>query len=64
MDNIITGALGITIFVAFVAGLAKSIGALPFILIVAIVVAMAGYDFWESARAGLREERARKAGRN
>ncbi len=63
MDNLITGILAIAVFVAFTAGLAQSIGAIPFVFIVAIVIAMAGYDFWQSARHGLREEREQKAGK-
>ena len=63
MDNLITGIVAIAVFVAFVAGLAQSIGAVPFIVIVAIVIAMAGFDFWQSARQGLREEQENKAGK-
>lgn len=60
MDNLITGILGIAVFIAFVAGLAQSIGETPFIVIVGIVIAMAVFDFWQSARDGLREERERE----
>jgi len=50
MDNIITGILGVGLFIAFVGGLAQSIGALPFILIVVGVAAMALYDLYENIR--------------
>ena len=40
MDNMITGILSALLFIAFVAGLAESIGALPFMLIVGIVSIM------------------------
>lgn len=63
MDNLITGILAMAVFVAFTAGLAQSIGQIPFVLIVAIVIAMAGFDFWQSARQGLREEQEKKAGK-
>ena len=50
MDNTITGLFGILLFLAFVGGLAHSIGATPFIIIVIIIGAMAVYDFYESVR--------------
>ncbi|MCK5167292.1 MAG: hypothetical protein KAQ66_08225 [Rhodospirillaceae bacterium] len=49
--NTITGFIGIALFVAFIGGLAESIGALPFIIIVSIISAMAIYDFVESVRS-------------
>lgn len=61
MDNIITGAISVVIFLLFVGGLAESIGALPFILIVAIVGIMLLIDFYESAREGLEKEKKRSA---
>jgi len=48
MDNIITGVLSVGLFMAFVIGLANSIGALPFVLIVVIVSGMALYDLYEN----------------
>jgi hypothetical protein len=36
MDNIITGAIAVAMFLAFAGGLAESIGEIPFILIVVI----------------------------
>ena len=61
MDNIITGAIAVAIFLAFVLGLAESIGALPFVLIVVIVSAMICTDFYQSAKQGLEKERQKKA---
>lgn len=50
MDNTIAGLFGILLFLAFVGGLAVSIGAVPFIIIVTIIGLMAIYDFYESVR--------------
>lgn len=50
MDNAITGLIGILLFLAFVGGLAHSIGATPFIVIVVIIGSMAVYDYYESVR--------------
>ena len=61
MDNIITGAIAVAIFLAFVLGLAQSIGELPFVLIVVIVCAMICTDFYQSAKQGLKEERQKKS---
>ena len=61
MDNIITGAIAVAIFLAFVLGLANSIGALPFVLIVVIVSAMICTDFYQSAKEGLKEEQQKKS---
>ena len=61
MDNIITGAIAVVIFLAFAGGLAESIGAIPFILIVVIVGAMLCVDFYQSAKEGLAEERKKKS---
>ena len=60
MDNTITGLFGIVLFLAFIGGLAQSIGALPFMIIVAIIGSMAVYDFYESVRDA-RKEAAAKA---
>ncbi len=38
MDNFITGAIGIGLFLLFVGGLAESIGSLPFTIVVVIVL--------------------------
>ena len=56
MDNIITGVIGMGIFVAFVGGLAQSIGKLPFILIVVVICAMALYDLYENIRADVKSK--------
>lgn len=61
MDNVITGAIAVAIFLAFTGGLAESIGAIPFILIVTIVGVMLLVDFYQSARNGLEEEREQKS---
>lgn len=60
MDNIITGAIGVIIFLAFVLGLAESIGEAPFVLIVVAVSVMLCVDFYQSARDGLRDEQQKK----
>ena len=61
MDNIITGAIAVAIFLAFAGGLAESIGAVPFIMIVIIVGVMLLVDFYESAKEGLKGERKKKS---
>lgn len=61
MDNIITGAIAVVVFLAFTGGLAESIGEVPFILIVVIVGIMLCIDFYESAKEGLQEERRKKS---
>jgi len=60
MDNLITGLIGVSIFIAFVLGLAQSIGQLPFAIIVLVVCAMICFDFYQSARKGLAEEKKKK----
>jgi len=61
MDNIITGAIAVAIFLAFVLGLAQSIAELPFAIIVVIVCAMICTDFYQSAKQGLKEERQKNS---
>jgi len=56
MDNIITGAIAVAMFLAFTGGLAESIGEIPFILIVVIVGIMLCTDFYESVKEGLQQE--------
>lgn len=58
MDEIITAVIGTVIFSAFVAGLAESIGAWPFILIVAVVILLVGVDASEVIRAKLKERKS------
>ena len=61
MDNIITGAIAVSIFLAFVLGLAESISALPFAIIVIAVCLMILTDFFQSAKQSLQEERQKKS---
>jgi hypothetical protein len=56
MDNLITGFIAVVVFIAFVLGLAVSIGTLPFILIVLFVSGLILVDFYQSARAGLQNK--------
>jgi hypothetical protein len=62
MDNIITGAISVTIFMAFVLGLAGSIKALPFAVIVIIVCAMLCTDYFQSVRESLQSGKEKKSG--
>ena len=55
MDNIITGVLSSALFIAFVVGLAESIGAMPFMLIVGIVSVMLLTDLVQSIKQGFSE---------
>ncbi len=50
MDNFITGVIALAILMAFVFGLAESISALPFTIIVILVVGMAVFDFYQSVK--------------
>ena len=52
MDNMITGVLSAGLFIAFVAGLAESIGAVPFMLIVGVVSSMLLIDLVQSIKKG------------
>ena len=61
MDNIITGAIAVSIFLAFVLGLAASISELPFVIIVVAVSLMIVTDFFQSAKESLQEERPKKS---
>jgi len=56
MDNLITGAASALLFVAFVVGLASSIGEPPFILITAIVSVMMLVDLVQSVRKEFSEK--------
>lgn len=60
MDNLIGGIIGGFFFIAFAAGLAESIGTLPFIVIVGMVCTMFLVDLYQSGRDGLAEEKAAK----
>jgi len=57
MDNLITGLVAVAVFLAFVLGLANSIGAIPFTIIVLIVSGMIVTDFYQSAKQGLDQEK-------
>ena len=61
MDNIITGAISVGIFMAFVLGLAGSIEALPFVLIVIAVCAMLCTDYFQSVRESLQSAKQEKS---
>jgi len=54
MDNIITGLFAVAVFLSFVIGLAISINALPFSIIVGVVCLLFIIDFIQSARDGLK----------
>lgn len=62
MDNLITGAIALAIFLAFVLGLAESIGKIPFALIVIIVSALLCTDYYQSVKEGLKQEKDKKSG--
>jgi len=55
MDNLITGFIAVAVFLAFTIGLAVSIATPPFILIVVFVAGLILTDFYQSAKAGLKE---------
>ncbi len=55
MDNLITGLIAVGIFLAFVLGLAVSIGTIPFGIIVVIVSGLIVTDFYQSAKDGLKD---------
>jgi len=57
MDNLITGLIAVGIFLAFVLGLAVSIGTIPFGIIVVLVSGMILVDFYQSAKQGLKEDK-------
>ncbi len=61
MDNIITGVIAIGVFLAFVLGLAGSIGTIPFTVIVLIVSALILTDFIQSAKQGWKKEQKKKS---
>jgi len=57
MDIVLSTIVGAVIFLAFVIGLAVSIGSLPFAIIVAFVSAMMLYDFYQTSRDAARNWR-------
>jgi len=56
MDNLITGLIAVAVFLAFTIGLAASIGTLPFVLIVVFVAGLILTDYYQSAKAGLKNK--------
>lgn len=48
MDRVISTIAGALLFFWFTAGLAESIGSIPFYIIVAIVIGMMGYDAYQT----------------
>jgi hypothetical protein len=57
MDNLITGFIAVAVFLAFTLGLAVSIGVLPFALIVILVAGMVLTEYYQSAKAGLKDKK-------
>ena len=60
MDNMITGILSAALFIAFVAGLAESINAIPFMLIVGGVSIMMLIDLVQSIKQGSSENKRKR----
>lgn len=56
MDNLISSAIAVTVFLAFVIGLAFSIKSIPFALIILAVTIMVGIEFFQSAKEGLKND--------
>jgi len=59
MDNLITGFIAVAMFLAFIIGLAVSIKAIPFAIIVFCVSVMILVDYVQSLKEGLRVEKDR-----
>ena len=57
MDNLITSLIAITVFLAFIIGLAFSIHSWPFSIIVASVSIMILVEFYQSVKKGFEEEK-------
>ncbi len=55
--NLVAGIVGVGLLGALLIGLAISIGSISFAVIVAIVLAMAMTEFWQSASNALQSER-------
>ncbi len=62
MDQAISSVIGAIIFAAFVGGLANSIGAVPFFVIVGLVIAVTFLETSEVVREALRGVMRRKSG--
>ena len=56
MDNLISSILAAIVFIAFVAGLANSIGEPPFIAIVTIVIVLMSIDVVQSIKRGFEKK--------
>ena len=56
MDNLISSAIAVAVFLAFVIGLAVSIKSIPFALIILAVTIMIGIEFFQSAKEGLKND--------
>lgn len=56
MDNLITSAIAVAIFLAFIIGLAVSIKSIPFAVIIFMVTVMILIEFYEAAIDGLKSE--------
>ena len=61
MDNMISGLLAAAVFIAFVGGLAESIGAAPFVTIVTGVIIMLLIDLVQSIKKDLKAKKPTKA---
>lgn len=62
MDNIITGIIGVALFIAFIGGLAETIAAPPFVIIVVVIGSMALYDLYENIRGERKTNKPDNAG--
>jgi len=60
MDNLISSIIAVTVFLAFVIGLAVSIKSIPFAIIVLLVSIMVLIEFFQSAKEGLKNDINRK----
>ena len=58
MDKIITGIIGLSLFIAFTLGLAISIKEIPFKIIVVVICCMAAYGLYEEVKED--REKAKK----
>ena len=55
MDNLISSIIAVTVFLAFVIGLAISIKSIPFAIIVLLVSIMVLIEFFQSAKEGFKK---------
>ena len=60
MDNLIGAVLAAMIFIAFVCGLAQSIGVIPVAIVAAAVVVAMLVDLVQSVKADLAKKKARR----